>query len=319
MGVKLDLLDKKIICYLDLDSRQSATSLAKKLKASKETVNFRIKRLLKNGVIKGFYPMVDNSLIGKFFFKIFISFKEIKASRRNDILDFFASHPFMSQVLLLEGKYDVQLFFIAKENNDLMKFMASMNSFCGTELQRKEILIVDSLYRFNQKFLFSGDESKTVEVSFVKKDYTFDETSWKVLQEISNDARISVLDIAKNLDISSQLVQYHLKKLVKDKVILSNHVAINYDQLDMQHYHLTFQVNDHEVINKMIQYFDHRKKSIFATTMVGHYDFSSEIVVKDKEELRKFVDDLLEEFSEKIIELDVFLIYKEYELNLFKI
>ena len=51
---ELDLLDRKIIFELDLDARQAASTIAKKLKVAKETINFRIKRLLKNEIIKDF-------------------------------------------------------------------------------------------------------------------------------------------------------------------------------------------------------------------------------------------------------------------------
>ena len=52
----------------------------------------------------------------------------------------------------------------------------------------------------------------------------------------------------------------------------------------MQHYHLTFQVNDHKVIPKIIEFFKRSKKSLFATQMIGSYDCSSELIVKDNEE-----------------------------------
>ncbi len=317
--VKLDLLDRKIIYELDLNARQPASKIAKRLKVAKETVNFRIKRLLKNDVIKGFYAMIDTSLINRFFFKIFIKFKEIHPDRRKKILDFLASQPKMSQVLLLEGIYDVQLFFLAEENSDLMRFMESLNSFCGDEIQKKEILITYTLYRFNQKFIYDGKRSLTTSVSTKKKGYKLDNVRFSVLREISKDARISVLDIARNLRISSQLAQYHLKKLVKDKVIVSTHIAINYDLLNMQHYHLTFQVNDHKILSQVIQFFNQKNKSIFATKMMGYYDGSAELIVKNNEELRKFVDELLAKFSEKITTLDIFLIYKEYGLRLYPI
>jgi Lrp/AsnC family transcriptional regulator, regulator for asnA, asnC and gidA len=317
--LNLDLLDKKILYELDLNARQSASSIAKKLKIAKETVNFRIKRLINNNIIKGFYAIIDTSLINRFFFKIFIKFNEINPNRRKEILDFFASHKNMSQVLLLEGNYDVQLFFLAKENNDLMKFMESLNNFCGKELQKKEILIINTMYRFNQKFLHNEKKNLISQVSNKVSNYNIDETSLKVLKEISKNSRISILDIAKNLNISSQLAQYHLKKLIKDKVIVSTHIAINYDKFNMQHYHLTFQVNDHRIINKIIQFFNQKNKSIFATKMIGHYDASAELIVNNNKELRGFVDELLTNFSEKINHLDIFLIYKEYELNLYPI
>lgn len=313
----MDLLDRKIIYELDIDARQSASEVAKKLSVAKETVNFRIKRLLQNKIIKGFSSLLDLSKIHCFFFKIFVKFKEIPPTRRKEILDFLAAYPQMSQVLLLEGKYDVQLFFLAKENSDMMHFMEKMNAFCGKEIHEKQILIVNNLYRFNLKVLYH-DKHDIKEIITVKKsDYTFDEVSWNVLKQVANNARISVLEIAKNCNISSQLAQYHLKKLIKDKVIVSTHVSINYDALQMMHYHVTFQLNDHTILPWIIEFFNSKNKSIFATTMMGCYDGSAELIVSDNQELREIIDNLLENFADKINVLDVFLIYKEYEMKLY--
>lgn len=313
----MDLLDRKIIYELDIDARQSASEIAKKLSVAKETVNFRIKRLLQNKIIKGFSSLLDLSKIHCFFFKMFVKFKEIQPKRRKEILDFLAAYPQMSQVLLLEGKYDVQLFFLAKENSDMMKFMEAMNTFCGKEIHEKQILIVDTLYRFNLKVLYHDKHDIKEPISAKKSDYVFDDVSWNVLRQVANNARISVLDIAKNCNISAQLAQYHLKKLIKDKVIVSTHVSINYDALQMLHYHVTFQLNDHAVLPWIIEFFNSKNKSIFATTMIGCYDCSAELIVSDNQELREIIDNLLENFADKINVLDVFMIYKEYEMRLY--
>jgi len=317
--MNLDLLDKKIIYELDKCARQSASQIGKKLKIAKETINFRIKRLLKNNVIKGFYPVINNSLINQFFYKIFIKFEEINPERREQILNFLITYPQIGQVLLLEGKYDVQLLFLAKDNYGLMEFMDKLNSFCGKEIKEKIILIIDSMYRFNLKFFYNPKEETKTIVTSKKQDYKFDKISWKVLQEISKDARKPILEIAKILNLSPQLTQYHLKKLIKDKVILSTHLAINYNKLNLQHYHLTFQINDPKALPKIIQFFNSKNKSMFATKMIGKYDGSAEIVIKDNQELRKFVDELRTNYSNYINTLDIFLVYKEYKLRLYPI
>ena len=313
----MDLLDRKIIYELDIDARQSASAIAKKLSVAKETVNFRIKRLLQNKIIKGFSSLLDLSKIHCFFFKIFVKFKEIPPKRRKEILDFLAAYPQMSQVLLLEGKYDVQLFFLAKENSDMMRFMEKMNAFCGKEIHEKQILIVNNLYRFNLKVLYHDKHDIKEIITAKKSDYVFDEISWNVLKQVANNARISVLDIAKNCNISAQLAQYHLKKLIKDKVIVSAHVDINYDALQMLHYHVTFQLHDHSVLPWIIEFFNSKNKSLFATTMIGCYDGSAELIVTDNQELREIIDNLLENFADKINVLDIFLIYNEYEMRLY--
>ena len=73
--MELDMLDKKIMYELDFNARASITGIAKKARASKETVNFRIKRLLKEDYIKGFYTVFNTAKLGYYYCKTFLERK----------------------------------------------------------------------------------------------------------------------------------------------------------------------------------------------------------------------------------------------------
>jgi len=317
--VKIDLLDRKIIYHLDLDARQPASAIAKKLKVPKQTISFRINRLTKNNIIKGYYALIDTSLIGMYFTKIFIRLNELNSERRKEILDFVAKQQGISQVLLMEGKYDVQLLFLGKENKEMIQLMDNIYSFCGKEIKEKEIMPIETLYKFNLKTFYKEEKESMIKIKSDRINFKIDPLSWKVLKEISNDARMSVLEIAKNLKISSQLAQYHLKKLIKEKVILGFSISINYEAIERYPYHLTFQMNDHKVIPQFIQFLRQHDKSIFAARKIGNYDCSTEILVKDNNDLRSFVNEIMDLFADKINELDIMLIYYEYKLRLYPI
>ena len=52
----LDLKDRKILYELDKNSRQSFADIAKKVRLSKEVVQYRVKRLQDEGYINYFSP-----------------------------------------------------------------------------------------------------------------------------------------------------------------------------------------------------------------------------------------------------------------------
>ncbi len=62
--VKIDELDKKVMYNLHLDSSTSIPILSKKLGVNSSMLYSRIKRLLKNGVIKKYTIQVDDSKLG---------------------------------------------------------------------------------------------------------------------------------------------------------------------------------------------------------------------------------------------------------------
>jgi len=56
---KLDLKDRKILYYLDFDSRQSFRSLGKKVGLSKDVVTSRVKKLKENNIINSFFAVLN--------------------------------------------------------------------------------------------------------------------------------------------------------------------------------------------------------------------------------------------------------------------
>lgn len=63
--VKIDELDRKIISILERNARESFAEVARKLKVSEGTVHFRVQKLRKSGVIKGFYTEIVPEKVGK--------------------------------------------------------------------------------------------------------------------------------------------------------------------------------------------------------------------------------------------------------------
>ena len=70
MTIKLDLKDKKILTFLDQNSRYSNSQLAKKVKLSKPAVEYRLKRFEKNKVIFAYYTVIDFTKLGYSQYKI---------------------------------------------------------------------------------------------------------------------------------------------------------------------------------------------------------------------------------------------------------
>ena len=80
--MKLDLIDKKILNQLDLNSRQSDSEIGKKIRQSKQVVNYRIKKLLENGIITAFYPHINIANLGYSMHKFYLQLRNISKTKR---------------------------------------------------------------------------------------------------------------------------------------------------------------------------------------------------------------------------------------------
>jgi len=60
----LDDLDRKILCLLQQNARTPFTKIAEKLSIPDTTIHFRVKKLVENGVIKGYTVLLSPQSLG---------------------------------------------------------------------------------------------------------------------------------------------------------------------------------------------------------------------------------------------------------------
>jgi len=65
MPKQIDELDRKILSMIQYNARASFADIAKKLGVSEGTIHIRVKKLQKNGVIKGFYTILSPDKLDK--------------------------------------------------------------------------------------------------------------------------------------------------------------------------------------------------------------------------------------------------------------
>ncbi len=315
--MELDLLDKKILYELDLDSRTPAIRIAKKVKASKETVIFRINRLVKNGFIKGFITTLFTSHLNRFYYKLFYKFTKTNPEIDKKIINFVRDYEKTAWFGSFEGSYDIAFLILAESVYDLDDFLSEFRNLFGDYILEQEIHTMTSVHRFNLKFFYQTKRTIHSKYPKILKEPKIDKIDYEIIKGLANNSRITILELAKRLRIDSGTVIYRIKKL-KQKEILGTHIlAINFDKFKVQHIQINFKLRNNKSIDKIIEYFSHHKNATFATITLGKYDLAVELVVNDNQELRQILDKLKERYSNEILDHDTFLIIKEYKVTWF--
>ncbi len=106
-GRQIDQFDRKIIELLSRDGRMAVTELADKVGLSKTPCQVRLKRLIDDGVIKGFRAVLDMALLGL----DHIAFTEVKLSdtREQALAEFnrgVMAIPEIEECHMIAGNFD---------------------------------------------------------------------------------------------------------------------------------------------------------------------------------------------------------------------
>jgi len=111
----LNKLDRKILYYLDENARISTIQLAKKVNSSREVIDYRIKRLIKKGVINRFFTHIQAEKTGFTSYKIYFKIKGLNEDQEKALIQYFLNNDNVYWVANCDGVYDLIIAVMARD------------------------------------------------------------------------------------------------------------------------------------------------------------------------------------------------------------
>ncbi len=315
MAKKIDLYDKKILFYLDIDSRMTASALSKKIKLPKESVNYRIKRLLRNKIIIYFNTIINASLFGNQYYQVYLKlYKHTKADEKR-IINFLMKSGNCSNVRVNEGRFDIVFMAIMKDTKKFREMMNRIGNDFKELISEKDVNIITRSIKLNQKILYSEGDDRKIMYHDVKSEEKVDDTDIRILRRLSNHARESLTGIARRLKLDPKVVRYRMKKMQKLGVIAGYSTVIDYENFGYQFVQLDFVLQDMMKAGNIIEFFNSTNTCLYAYETIGRYDLSIQIYVNDDEHLRVILDRFKSKYRHDYISYDMSRIFKYFIPN----
>ncbi|MBW2975164.1 AsnC family transcriptional regulator [Candidatus Woesearchaeota archaeon] len=313
--IKLDSYDKRILYELDVNARSSASEIAKKIKLAKETVNYRIKRVTKEGLVKKFYTVFNPSLVGCTSFYIYLKFHKLTSNIEKNIVEYFMDDRRCRKIRVLEGKYSISFLTIHRNITLLQNFIRSFLDKFGEYVIAKDIHILTKTHKLNQQFLLSGNTVKNSFSEVEDKRYSLDKIDIKIIEQLSANARIRLADLARAIDVDHKIIRYRIRKLEQKGIIVAYTTNLNLEQLKREFIQIDICLKNPSTVSSIIEFFDKTNNCLFAYELLGVYDVSIEVYFDSDDKLMETLDQFKKRFIEDYLYYDISHIYKEYMLD----
>lgn len=144
-AVEIDETDYHLLNELAVNGRIPLIELAEKLDCSSQTVNYRIKNLLKNRIIKAFRVNLDISKLDLLHHKVDIYLKDHK--RKKQILNYLQDKPYIEYMNLALGWADLEPEFVVKDFNELLKILDELNTKYGNVIKKQIFWVVEKTHK----------------------------------------------------------------------------------------------------------------------------------------------------------------------------
>jgi len=300
----IDKKDRKLLFELDKDASISLASLSKVLRCSKQTLAYRIKRLEKLGVIKGYKTVIDMSCLGFTTYRVYIKLQNADEEIRKSIFDFFRLQKNVWSVAIMQGRWNLAVFFGARGIPEMHTFFDRLMFSFRKQIKEYKLSIYQPVYFFARHF-FLESKAEENELKYglgERKD--FDETDLKIIEELKNNARVKNIDVAKKLVISLDTVIRRRRRLERDGIISGYKLVLDYSKFGYTAYRVDFLLNDFSRKKQLFEYCKNHKNIYGVNDTIAGADFEIALAAKDHYEFNSIIQEMLAEFKEMINSYD---------------
>lgn len=315
--MKLDAKDRQILYELDLNARQSDSEIAKKCRLSREVVAYRINRLQKEGIVRGFLTILNHHALGYLCFRVFLKFRDVSGEQDKELVSFMKKN--VAWIVRVRGNWSYNFMAFTANIFHFERFIQEFKEKFQKNLVSMHFSLVTRIYHYRRAYLMAHEQdTSSYDVMGEAVQVTqIDEIDLKILDAIQNNGRLSSMEIAKKTAFTERIVRYRLRSLIDNKIILGFRAHLDLAALELTYYKLHFKLNafDKELLKKIETYCHYHPDVVYKTDAIGGWDLELELQVPSSKQLYMFIDTFTAQFPGIVNDCDILEYEKEFWLS----
>jgi len=317
----MDAIDRKIIYELDKNSRAPYSLIAKATRIKQETVRYRVNQLVKTGIIKSFIAIINTKKLGFSYYKLFLKLQNVNEMRKNHLLEFLKKSPQISWLAEIEGPFDISCIVSIKNQVELELFIKKVYEEFGNFTMKKAIAVNLWAEFFDRDYFIAAERKigPSPVYTAMQEFRELDETDTLICSALAENARLSALELAKMADLSADSVIFRIKKLQKEQIIKGYTILLNNERIHQFHCKLALYLNNiqsHQ-LEKLLSFVRLKKRVISIVMVLSEWDYEIDIEVENPQDVKAFIMNLTNEFSELIRDYTLFRIVAIHKFTFF--
>lgn len=305
--------DRQILFQLSLNGRASLSDIGKKTRLSKEVVHYRMKRMEQEGIIEGYYAVINTYKIGQTFYRVYMKTANMTPEIEKEFIQYLKEHPKVTWIVQVDGDLDFLYVVWGKDISEFEKTYNDINNRFGKYIDEKYFSVMTNVYYFKYKYLLDceSEEYKLTGGSITSSE--LDALDIKLISLLSIEGRMPIIEIAKKLHANAKTIHRKMQRLQKDGIITCYTVKINHKKLGYTQRKVMLNLNDtsRTSLNKIIFFLTRHKYAIYITIAIGQYDLEFEMMEKSHQEFHTILKELKSNFPKLIKNYFTVIFYDE--------
>lgn len=303
--MKLDVKDKAILSAVSQNMRQPISSIAKEVALSRQSVEYRLKQLQKNGIIAGSRTVINIKKLGYSSYHIFLT--PVSKRKEEELFQRAISAEYVNAVISYSGKFSIEISIMARSPEEFTEYYQKLIS--GILVHESQNLLLMSTFK---SAVLPEQKVRTTFLPKKKINYDVDGMDLDILKILSNDATISNIDLANKFRVSKDTVAYRIKNLTASGHIVEFRSALNYSVLGYSIHAILFKIDEGSSnIKEFEGYLKESTTILWATKTFGYYNYLVYVITKDVSEIHSLIDKVKTRFDDILNSYELLFAYRE--------
>jgi DNA-binding Lrp family transcriptional regulator len=319
--MNVDSKDRQILSALDMNARIPFTTLAKRVKVSRQVVEYRIKKLEKENIILGYKTIFDSAVVGIKWYRVTFRLLNITKQEKKVFMEYLKNHNYTGWLGEVGGNWDIILNFMCRDNFEFNKIFEEIIATYGKYIRDYEILIYINVYDFERTYIQDIKNKRKKFFHEMKYNHTIhlDILDKKIIQELANNARISNIELARKFKVTPNTIKNRINIMIQHKLILGFRMVINPSLYGYTSHLLFLEITrlNLQKERELLRYIKTIPNIIYIVKHIGRWRIGLEIETQNTQEFQDIFVDIRGRFSDIITDFEIFPLFKDHKLNYF--
>ena len=313
--------DRKILALLCRNVRLPLAKIAQLLRLSRQSVEYRINVMEKMHVLEGSRAVINIQSLGHQSYHYFFALQDEKAEKK--LKEQALASEMVNALITYSGRYTHEISILARSPAEAQHhFLFLTEGFSLTSVIPIVLLSklkAEVLPELQHEYLpeikhIRNDPSFSKQFTLPLQEYHLDMKDFELLYLLSQNARMSLLDLGKKTHLSSDAVSYRIKKLIRAKYLLEFRPVINFDALSYSLQAILIKARRSKAEDEQFcQYVRGDKSILWATELFGEYDYLLYVLSHSQDEIHTSVKGMQKVFPDYLVSYELLFAYKQHK------
>jgi len=212
--------------------------------------------------------------------------------------------------------------FLVRNINEFdMEVQNLMNRF-SQHIQEKAMTTTLYLAHHLREFLSDSETREMKRVIYhtsADKQTGVDETDLEIIRIMTNNGRMPVREIAKRLHTTPRVIQYRMRRMEKENIILAHKVHLDPKKMGNIFCKaiIYLRPSTKERLNEFVNYCSSLPDAVWPQRVMGTWDFELDFEIESYDRFQGVLFDIKEKFSDIVQSHEFVIISKEFKLDFF--